>query len=258
VPITLITIDDEESLPDDDDALAFVMKERICRDEMNRLLPTYGQNDDDTEVWMEYVIQVRAAAAAYGYEDRLAPRPTGNQRDQFWHFYETAVATSAHLTRQSRRDRSESVVVLTAGEKARLAKHLGELRAALEASSLSEKLKVNLRKRLDAFEGELERESSSIAKILVSASLVVTALGSATTVTLSAIGQMQDIAMKLPETLEAITRIASQAKNQETERAPEQKALPEQKKYLTAKDSAQTASPAESKSIHGLEDEVPF
>ncbi len=263
VPVSLITAE-EEALPDDDDAAAFVAKERICREEMNRLLPRYGQNEDDTEVWMEYIIQVRAAAVAYGFYEMVPPMPLG--RDEYWKFYEGAVTLAATLARQARRERSSNLVAFTRGDKARLAKYLSELREALEVSGISEKLKENLRRRLDQFEEELGRERSNISRILLAASLVATAVGGSAAAVLAGIERAEDVIIKLPATFDAIAKIAGNAKTEEIERQPEQKNLPPTPKALPSQRGGMDnlgyvrtnlAQEAESFSAD-LDDEIPF
>ncbi len=256
MPINLITAEEEEALPEDDDAAAFVKKERICRDEMNRILASYGQNDDATEVWMEYIVQVRAAGVTYGVVDRLPPMPKKPDYDAFWQFYEGAVTTSSTLSRQARSEKSAGSVTLTPGEKARLQKHLSELKAALEASSLSVKLKENLKKRLEGFEEELEKERSNLARIIVTASLVVTSIGAAAGAALGALGKAEDSISKLPATFEAIAKIAGHAKTEEIERLPTQQMLPAPPRALPR--PARQVEEVQVREKFDLDDEIPF
>ncbi|MET3665608.1 hypothetical protein [Caulobacter sp. 1776] len=247
-------------LPEDDDPGAFIMKERICRDEMNRILANYGQNDDDSEVWMEYVVQIRAAAAAYEIDNSLLAMPQKLDRDSFWKFYEGAVTTSAMLSRGSRRARIENTVSLTEAEKARLEKKLAELRAAVDAAPLSEKIKAGLRKRLEGFEEELKKERSSLARILVTTSLVFSAVSGATIGALSVAEKAEDVIGKLPATIDAILKITGKAKAEEVERQSEQKALPAPPRALPGIDRTQVAvGYGEHESFSAdLDDEIPF
>lgn len=261
MPVNLITAEEEDALPEDDDALAFITKERICRDEMNRLLGSYGINDDYTEVWIEYVVQVRAAAVAYGIGDEMIQMPATLDQDSFRKFYGGAVTLSATMSRQAKRDREGATVVLTEGEKARLRKRLDELKTALEGSSLSEKLKANLRKRLEGFEKELSNERSNISRIIVAASLVATAVGGGSGVLLDRLEKAEDVIIKLPETLDAVLQITGKAKTEDIERQPEQKALPAPPKAIThanpTREQPLAFGPREDFSAD-LDDEIPF
>lgn len=234
MPVTLITEEEEESLPDDDEALAFVRKERICREEMNRLLKNYGRDDDDSEVWMEYIIQVRSAAEAADLEVGLLTPVSDKQLDHeyFWKFYESSVKLSEAMKRVSKRARAEAHVTLTGGDKERLRKHLADLRAALDVSKLSSKLKGNLGKRLDRFENELEEERSDLGTIVTSAALVWSAIMGAAGATGGAAIPVEKAIQQLPATVEAINRITGNAKADEIERTPEPKALPAPRKRI--------------------------
>jgi hypothetical protein len=155
----------------------------------------------------------------------------------------------------------ENLVTLTDGEKARLEKRLTELRAALEASNLSDKLKANLRKRLDGFASELQKEQSNLSRIIVAASLVFSAVSVSATAALTGMEKAEDVIIKLPATLEAISKVTGHAKTQEIERMPEQKNLPTPPKALRHQpqsiEIADGYGPRESFSAD-LDDEIPF
>jgi len=257
VPVTLITGDEINSLPEDNDPAAFVGFERICREEMNRLLANYGQDDDDSAVHFEYMIQVRAAAVAYDVDEILAAPDPSYDRDAFAAFYAIAVSVSTRLALQGRRERSANSVSLSEGAKARLRKHAASLAEELDASDLPAHRKAALKAKLNEFNRELEQERSSMTKMLTAIALVTAALTPAAML----VGTVQEDIIKLPKTVAAIQQINAilgKAKAQEIEQAPEPVKLPKREptRAIEAPRAGGFSSPREDSA--DLDDEIPF
>jgi hypothetical protein len=261
LPVTLITAEEINGLPEDDDAAAFVGFERICRDGMNAILARYGQNDDSSEIWFEYMVQVRAAAAAYDVREILdGPSPSYN-RDTFVEFYTIAVSVSTQLALRARRDRMATTVSLSEGAKARLRNHAAALAEALDVSDLAEARKVSLRAKLREFNAELEQERSSMAKMLTAIALVTAALTPAAML----VGTVEDDIAKLPKAVAAVQQINAilgKAKAHEMDRAPPPVKLPTSEPRRAIEGPRRTSTgpaslPREDFSAD-LDDEIPF
>ncbi len=218
---------------------------------MARVLSRYNDNDDRSDVYFEYMAQVRSAVIAYdvpGLKD--LPRPSF-EYGAYNNFYTEVVSAVLKLGLQGRRERSSYSVALSQATKARLKKQADVLREALDASDLSEEQKARLRSKLDEFTDELEKERSSIGKMMAAASIVVAALTSVAVM----IGKAEEDVIKGPQVLAAVQRISllvGHEKGVEVEKAPQSvKIAAPQKRIEAPKQPSATASA-------DLDDEIPF
>lgn len=251
----LITVSEMDELPDDP-MLAFVQLERICRLRLAEHTAQQERYDHADDKRIEYMTIVASAAEAYGIADFGEPTEGWDAR-AFDLVYKRAISIATKLTIESKRARSLSSVALPVGAKERLRKQLEDLRTALDAVELDEKRKKALHARLNEFEKEISQEKSNITKILMNVALVVAALNQAS----GAITGIQDLIIKLPETVNAINILLGREKLKELEATPDPlplpasvtKALPAPKPPSTARDAGLWSS-----SPDDLDDEVPF
>ena len=161
---------------------------------------------------------------------------------EFRRIYRFALGEATRLNLASKSRRSTIVAEILEGPKARLRKHVGDLEAALEASDLPDHRKRALRAKLGEFAAELEKPRSNVGRMLAVVAIVAAALN-----------QAEDIALKLPQTVDAVVKIVGEIKSEELQRSSTPASLTGAKdpKALTGPDR-QAADAAE------FEDEIPF
>ncbi len=259
MPITLITADERDALPEDNDALAFVGFERICQESMKRIVARYGQDDDASDVYFEYMVQVRGAASAYGFSELVDGFEPSFEYKDFNRFYAQVVEATTKLALSGRRERSAATVALSEGDKARLRKHAQSLDEAIADSDLSPDRKAALKKRVDAFRTELDKERSNMATVFAAIGVVAAVLVHEG----ENVGRWEDDLIKLPKTVQAITVLMGAAKAKEADAAPDPIKLPASAKPKAI--AAPTATPGRGVAARmreslpaDLDDETPF
>lgn len=245
----LITVDEMDGLPSDP-AAAFVQLERICRTRLGELLSYDNREYDTNSLRNDYMIIVAAAAKTYGvvefesseYEDYTEQNYERLRRKAMF------AATQMGLDLKSRRE--ADTVSLSEGPKARLRKHLTDLQNALAAAELPPERAARLKAKLAVFSKELDKERSNLTLILVGIAAVA-----------SAIPNVEDSIIKLPQTINAIMMLIGKEKLFEEESAPPQIALPTsvERKALTGPSNRQKSPAARPSAFDDdLNDDVPF
>lgn len=216
----LITVTEMDELPDDP-ATAFVQLERICRVRLHEYTSHHERYEHGDDLRLEYMTVVASAAETYGVADFEEPA-NGFNSNHFRQMYQRAISVATKLAIEGKRARALNTVVLPQGAKERLKKHLEDLRAAVDAVDLDEKRKKVLRDKLSGFEKEVDREKSNINTILLGVALVAAALKQTTGVATG----VEDMVIKLPETVNAVNILLGREKLKELESAPEPLPLP--------------------------------
>jgi hypothetical protein len=247
--VQLITQEQIDGLPDDSED-AFVEFHRIVKQQLDQIAkaasqsfaPQHEEGPSPTlvEAREEYMILVAAAARQYGLAKPDSFDFDNYYEQEFRRLYRFATSEALRLSITAKARQSSITAELGNGPKARLRKHLGDLEAALEASEQPESRKKILRSKLAEFAAELEKPRSNIGRILAIVALIAAALG-----------QGEDLIIKLPQTVEAVVKIIGDAKNEE---------LPQ------TSASFSIVSGGEPKAIEGpqekiagdLDDEIPF
>lgn len=246
----LITVAEMDSLPDDPIA-AFVHLERLCRGRLNHALDNSDDRWDSRPIKQEYMTVVTAAAQAFGVPGVTEYTNTHFDDQDFSFHYREAISAATKLGVTLRLRRAAETVALPLGAKARLRKHVEVLRNILNSSGaedFSDKRRKALEAKLAEFDGEIDKDRSSVAKMLGAAAAIAAACVGVT--------QAEDAIIKLPETIHAIAVLVGREKSAEEEATPLPLPLPAPPKKLPAPKSA--SNDFEGGYGDDLDDDVPF
>ena len=251
--LDLITVEEMDNLPDDPVA-AFVQLERLCRTRLNQQLETADDRWDQRPVKQEYMTVVTAAASAFCIPGVTEYTATQFDDADFNFHYREAISAATKLGVTLRLRRAAETVALPQGTKARLKKHVEALRIALQSSGneLPERRRKSLEAKLNDFSAEIDRERSSVSKMLGATAAVAAACVGITSA--------EDAIIKLPETVAAISVLIGREKSTEEEATPPPIPLPAPPKKLPAPSDSKENNSA--KALSGfagdLDDDVPF
>ena len=242
----LITSAEKEALPDDP-AAAFVHLEGICRARLADILTTAGMDDDTWSPRIEYVTNVSAAAEVYGVDLLHDLDAESDTTESFDRFRRKAMLTATKLELKLRARRGAGTVALAEGPKARLRKHLADLQVAVDGAGLPQAKVLRLNAKLAEFAAEIDKDRSSLARILACVALVA-----------ASVSKAEDSVIKLPGTINSILVLVGKEKLYEEESTPAPVALPASVERKALSPPARKPVLSQGNFADDLDDDVPF
>jgi len=246
----LIDQADIDALPADAEA-AFIEFERICRDSLEEILATLGQNDDWTGPHLRYMAKVAIAARSYGiggWDELAVPNPQNFEHAQFRAFEHDITQMVTGLQIRKAQERIADSVKLPESRANDIAKYVEVLRRRIEASDFDQKKKAALYKKLEALKSELTGgRRADLSKTMVIIASIVTTLN-----------QAESAVIKLPDAIAAVMKIIGHVKeDEEAEKAERERATLAAAKTRAIEDKR--PKPPQSEAHSGsIDDDIPF
>jgi hypothetical protein len=156
-----ITDEEIESLPDDDDEMAFVKFERIARIRYEEEARNWGANETPRTPMSEYMNLVVAAAKHYGIAPIDEWEETTSKPNSFQSFSAFTAAvdrTTLEIRLRSKDQSKRQSVFLDAATKLKMRHHLNQVRAMVDEAAISADKKDSLYRCISALEIEIDRD----------------------------------------------------------------------------------------------------
>lgn len=195
-----------DDLPDDNGA-AFVEFERICRDNLQIILSSLGENDDWDVPRLRYMSKVAAAADAYDIPNRdglIEPHPHNFDSGHFAAFEQAVTQIVTRLQIKNARLRKQGEVRLPLSRTNDIEKYIEVLRQRIIGSDFDENKKKALLKKLEELRTEITGKRADLSKtMLIIASIVTT------------VNQAEAAVIRLPDAIAAVMKVIGLAKQDE-------------------------------------------
>lgn len=237
-----------------DPEVAFVQFEAICRQSLEEILASLGQNDDWTAPQLRYMARVASAARSYGitgWDELTVPDPHHFEYLQFRAFEHDVTQLVTGLQIRKAQERKVDGVKLPASRAADIAKYVEVLRRRIEVSDFDEKKKAVLYKKLEALRAELTgSRRADLSKTMVIIASIVTTLN-----------QTEAALIKLPDAIAAVMKVIGQVKDDEEAEKAHQAALAAAAKPKAIEDKRlkmQSRSSDEGTFATSIDDDIPF
>lgn len=200
IPYSLIPDDVYNNLPDDVDSKFRVLVERATREYYLRLsIPPEESRFTEVQWRAQYVNEVAEIARELDVTGLMSAEQAMSSKDHLasWQAQLARLLTRIKL-RQGQISATETVA-LTIVTRDKLRVSLEELRAKVNASTLSEALKSSLHVKIDAVEAELDKQRSRLAPFLI--------LTGTLTLFATSVGALADLSGAVTNAKEAMTWI---------------------------------------------------
>lgn len=237
----LISDSDYDTLPEEAER-RFLALERICRNNLARLITEDTGRDYDAALRMHYMAVVAAAADELGVEGLWFPSPQEDVNQEYSQFSVAVSRINTQLRLRHARKADPYTVQLARRTRARIQLEVGRLREIIENSDLPDNRKRVLFRKLDELLEEIEKGRVSFAKVM--AVLVTVGAG----VVVSGTSFLADA----PDAIATITSLIGADKEAETVEL-ERLGAPEIPKALPAPRPKPKPQPDFS-----VDDEIPF